>query len=148
MKIAKLSSGFTLIELMIVVAVIALLVGIGYPSYVDHVRKGKRAEAHGALLRGAQLQERFFTDRNRYASQAELAATFGVTAGTTIYSGENPSLATGAYTITVAPANPDTTFTLTATPNAPHTDPDCGNLTLTSAGVRGRTGAAPLNRCW
>lgn len=141
--------GFTLIELMIVVVVIAILVAVGYPSYVEQVRKGKRAEGRSALLRAAQIQERFFTDRNRYATQAELATAMGVT-GATIYSGENPNLASGAYVITVALGAGNTSFTLTATPNAAaaFSDPQCGNLTLTSAGVRSwSTSPANPERC-
>lgn len=141
-------AGFTLIELMTVVVVISILVAVAYPSYQDYVRKGKRAEGKAALLKTAQVQERFFTDQNRYATQAELAPAYGVTAGTIIYSAENPNLTSGAYTITVTPPAPTTSFTLTATPNGTFTDPDCGNLTLTSTGVRDRTGAAPMNRCW
>ena len=147
MRFGKLS-GFTLIELMVVVIVIAILVGIGYPSYQDYVRKGKRAECRGALLRAAQTQERFFTDQNRYANQAEIATASGV-AGT-IYSGDNPNLASGAYTITVALGAGNTSFTLTATPNAaaPFADPTCGNLTLTSAAVRSwATTPANPERC-
>lgn len=141
-------AGFTLIELMTVVVVISILVAVAYPSYQDYVRKGKRAEGKAALLKTAQVQERFFTDQNRYATQAELAPAYGVTAGTTIYSAENPNLTSGAYTVTTAQITGPTDFRLTATPNGTFTDPDCGNLTLTSAGVRDRSGAAPMNRCW
>lgn len=145
MRFGKLS-GFTLIELMVVVVVIAILVAIGFPSYQEYVRKGKRAEGRGALLRAAQTQERFFTDQNQYASTPQLATASG--AGATIYSGENPNLASGAYTITVALGAGNTSFTLTATPNAPFADPQCGNLTLTSAGVRSwATTPANPDRC-
>jgi len=152
MKTMSRYSGFTLIELMTVVVVISILVAVAYPSYQDYVRKGKRAEGKGALLRASQVSERFFSDQNRYANQTELAAAMGVTAGTTIYSGENPNTAANAsYTITVALGAGNTSYTLTATPNAPFTDTGatgCGNLTLTSAGVRGRSGSAPLEKCW
>lgn len=140
--------GFTMMELMIAVVIISLLVTVAYPSYQEYVRKGKRAEGRGALLRAAQTQERFFTDQNRYASTAELATASG--AGATIYSGDNPNLASGAYTITVALGAGNTSFTLTATPNAaaPFADPTCGNLTLTSAGVRSwATTPANPERC-
>jgi type IV pilus assembly protein PilE len=144
----KQTAGFTLIELMIVVAVMAIIVSVALPSYQSHVRKGKRAEGKAALLRGAQYEERFFSDNVRYATQAELAAAYGVTSGTTIYSGENPNTSTGTYTVTVALGAGNTSFTLTATPNAPHADTECGNLTLTSTGVRNQTGTAPLSTCW
>lgn len=138
--------GFTLVELMAVIVVIGILIAIGFPSYQEHVRKGKRAEGKAALLRAAQLQERFFSDNNQYATQAQLAAAFG--AAGAIYSGDNPNSTAGAYTVTVALGAGNTSHTLTATPNGGHTDPNCGNLTLTSAGVRGRSGTAPMNTCW
>ncbi len=135
-------SGFTLIELMIVVVVISILVAVAYPSYQDHVRKSKRTEGKSALLRAAQVQERFFTDQNRYATQAELATAMGA-ASPTIYSGENPSTAAGAsYTITVTPAAPTTTFTLTATPAAPFVDTDCTTFTIDERSVK-NWGTAP-----
>ena len=60
------AKGFTLIELMIVVAVIAILASIAYPSYQDSVRKTRRADAKEVLLEGAQWMERFFTENYRY----------------------------------------------------------------------------------
>jgi type IV pilus assembly protein PilE len=64
----KLASGFTLIELMIVVAIIGILAGIAYPSYIDSVRKGKRADGRAALTSLLQQQERYLTQNNTYAT--------------------------------------------------------------------------------
>lgn len=139
--------GFTLTELIVVVAIIGVLAAIGYPAYNDHTRKGRRAEVKTKLLTVAQRQERAYTDNGTYA--ADIAPLFGLAAGTPIYSGENndPS---SAYVITVAPAagGINTGYTLTATPNGSFSDPDCGTLTLTSTGMKGRSGSAALNRCW
>ena len=143
--------GFTLIELMTVVVVISLLVTIAYPSYQEHVRKGNRAEGKGALLRAAQLEERYFSDQGRYGDITVLRTLFGVAAGGTIYSGES-SAAAGKYTITITILDAgNTSYRLTATPAAASTDTTaggCGNLTLTSTGVRDRTGDKPMNQCW
>ncbi|MDW7601742.1 prepilin-type N-terminal cleavage/methylation domain-containing protein, partial [Stenotrophomonas maltophilia] len=57
----RLARGFTLIELMIVVAVVAILAAIAYPSYSEHVRKSRRAQAKADLVEYAQLAERFHT---------------------------------------------------------------------------------------
>jgi type IV pilus assembly protein PilE len=146
MRISR-SRGFTLIEVMMAVVVVAILAAIAYPSYQEHVAKSRRAEGKSALLKAAQVQERFFTDKNRYATLAELAPASGVTSGTTIYSGENPNVPS-YYTITLTPATPTTTFTLTAEPN-PTTfpDPKCGNFTLTNTGLRGWSSGTNPNLC-
>ena len=147
MKIRE--SGFTLIEVMTVVVVIGILVAVALPSYQDHIRKGKRAEGKGALLKAAQLQERYFSDRNAYAGPADLSTLFG--AGVNIYSGENPNNAGSAYRIVVVLGAGSTSYTLTAIPTASHNDPDvggCGTLSLTSTGSRGKIGDKPMSQCW
>ena len=70
----SLQTGFTLIELMIVVAVIGILSAVAYPIYTDQVRKGKRAEARAGLANLLQQQERYFTQRNTYLAFAAGAA--------------------------------------------------------------------------
>lgn len=152
------TQGFTLIELMIVVVVIALLSTIALPSYLEHLAKSRRAEGRNALLKAAQLQERFYSTFTpapggslRYAnSAAEVAALFG-TAGT-VYSGENPALNTGHYTLTVSfPSGcPDTScFQMNAAPQGRHApDAKCGTLTLDARGNRGKSGTESLEYCW
>ena len=156
MKIGR-CSGFTLIELMTVVVVIAILVVVGYPSYQDHIRKGKRAEGKAALLKAAQQLERYYTDRSTYQWAAtgtvDVAPLVGLAAGAAVYSSENPADANAsAYRITAQAATGAcpviSCFELRATPNAPFVDPDCGFLSLMSTGVRS-WGTTPANaaRC-
>lgn len=106
--------GFTLVELMIVVAIVAILAAIGYPSYTSYVERARRADAQGALTECSARMERFFSDNNSYA-----AATVGDTATSTcsdhapthephanrVYTVSLPSSSTTAYTIRVAPLN-------------------------------------------
>jgi type IV pilus assembly protein PilE len=152
------AAGFTLIELMVVVVVLAILVAVAYPGYQDHLRKAKRAEGKTALLKTAQVLERWYSDRGTYgtspappavATAIDVAPLFGKALTTPIYSGENATDNKSSYTITAAAATlacpVDACFVITATPNAPFVDPVCGSFTLTSTGTRasvGGTGSA------
>lgn len=79
--------GFTLIELMIVVAVIGLLAAIAYPSYTSQIAKGRRAECRSGLLQSMQQQERYYSQYTAYAPFSEGLAT----ARTKAYSGDSPA---------------------------------------------------------
>jgi len=151
----KRAAGFTLIELMIAMAIVAILVRIAYPSYIEHLNRAKRAEGKTALLKAAQLQERNYVASapSTYVDTAGLAALFRSGYGGPIYSGEDPTSNRGYYVITaVAGASGDLRqdFVLTATPNgaANYSDSKCGNLTLTSSGVQGNNGTLTVSDCW
>jgi type IV pilus assembly protein PilE len=104
---AGVPRGFTLVELMMVIAVLAVLAAIAYPSYLDSVRKGRRAEASGALSALQQAQERWRANHALYghlASPADAQTLPGIAATT----------ANGHYTITVSGASA-TGYTATAT---------------------------------
>ena len=140
--------GFSLIELMVTLAIIAIIAGIGYPSYTEYVNRGKRAEGKSALMRAAQQLERFYSLNNCYPSNsancgnaASSANALGAISVKT-FSGENA--ATSAYTLTVTTNAQD--FTLTATPT--FTDTKCGNLTLMHTGAKNKTGTESLQNCW
>jgi type IV pilus assembly protein PilE len=141
-------SGFTLIELMVVVAVIAIITAVAYPSYTEHLVKAKRAEGKTALLKAMQLEERAYTSNGTY--QTNLVPLFGANAAP-VRSGENP--AEGNYDLT-AEADPDLQqgVKITATPRTGvFSDPDCGVLTLNSVGQRtfaSTNGKGTKDRCW
>ena len=129
-------AGFSIVELMIVVAIIGLLAGIGVPSYRDYVNKGKRTEGKAALTAAAARMERYYTQNNCYPSAAcgnptsADSATALTNAGIPGFSGESASKAAYNISLSVTPQ----AFTVTAVPRAPFTDPLCGNLTLTNTG--------------
>jgi type IV pilus assembly protein PilE len=141
----KLSKGFTLIELMITVAIVGILASIAIPSYQDSVRKSRRADAKAALLGLANAMERHFTETNSY----EGAGTTGTPANTgapSIYT--IPPQTASFYTVTINAAAA-TTFTLHAAPTGAQTDPRCGTLTLTHTGARGITSqTGTVAECW
>ncbi len=129
--------GFTLIELMIVVAIVGILAAIAYPSYTNYVRKANRTDARATLLQVAQTLERCYTQYSAYNN-----------ANCTVANGGTVNTPEGLYTIGVVSAA--TTYTLTATPVAGRVqagDARCTTLTLTHAGVRGATGTATAE-CW
>jgi type IV pilus assembly protein PilE len=134
--------------LMIVVAVIGILAAIGYPSYMDQVRRSNRAEGKSALMNAAALQEKFFSNRNTYTtSMVDLG--LGSTAAS--YSTEK-----GYYAISAAACAGGTIATcylLTAQKQGGQNgDTKCATMTLTNTGVKGGSGAqcdcATSATCW
>lgn len=152
----RAQSGFTLIEMMIVAAVIAILAAIAYPSYTAQMLKAQRTEGKAALMRAAQLLERSFTQNGAYPDgTTALGALYGATAGTPIYSNpDNPmSAALGKFEIVYAPAagGAPVDYVLRATPQATAiSDTECPTLGIDERGRRLVSDAvpAPGNRCW
>lgn len=129
------SRGFTLIELMVIVAITGILASIAYPSYAEYVRKGNRAEGQAFLSDTAARQERYYSQNNAYADTI-----------TKLYGESSRSSQTDKYTLSIATNSGDGGYTLTAT--AQFTDARCGNLSLNALGVRGETGTRDVAYCW
>lgn len=137
------SQGFTLIELMIVVAIIAIIASVAYPSYQDSIAKSRRADAQASLLELAQFMERHYTANNQYTVGNNNPVTPPVLPFT-----ESPKDGGAVFYNIDLPVITATTYTLRATPAGPMAGDGCGNLTLTHTGVKGRTGELALNQCW
>ncbi|MGH8808016.1 MAG: type IV pilin protein [Noviherbaspirillum sp.] len=148
-RFANLHRGFTLLEVLVAVAIVGILAAIAYPSYTESVRKAKRTEGRSALLQLMQQLERFYSQRNTYikftsSSTSEDEKKFKW------FSGDNP--ASSAYEISADACAGDTIrncVLLTAKPgtskvDAAFKDPVCGELTLTSTGVKSAAGPD----CW
>ena len=130
------AGGFTLIELMVVVAIVAILVAIAYPSFADAIRKSRRGQAKADMVQAAQMMERFHTQNNTYV-------------GATI-PGQSPATGTPNYVLDVNPVATQATFRIRAVPQGAQTaDTRCGTLTINQAGVKTESGTAPdFSECW
>ncbi len=126
--------GFTLVELIITVAIIAILASIALPAYQGSVLKAGRSDGKTSLLSAAQSMERCFTTTNAYDDPLCIAAIPAT-------SGE------GKYTLAVA--STPISFTITATPTGNQTgDTKCGSLTLDQTGRQGISGTGTVATCW
>ena len=124
--------GFTLIEIMIAVAIVAILVSIAVPSYQSQLRKGRRADAQAFMMDLAQRQQQYLLDARTYATGATAVTDLGTKA---------PATVTDFYTVDIGPAAATTppTYTITTTPIAGKAQEKDGFLELKSDGAKRRS---------
>ncbi len=150
----RLSGGFTLIELVIVIVIVSILVAVALPAYQDSMRKGRRADAKAGLMDAANRQERFMLDRSAYTKDME-----------DLGFGDDPTISEeGHYSIDVDEAatidlcnyafdpndNAPPCYVLTATPvsgGAQADDARCTKFILDSTGAKTAEGSAD-EECW
>lgn len=130
---ARAECGFTLIELMIAVAIVAILMAVALPSYRDSVRKSTRAETQAFLQAVAGRQQQFLVDRRSYAATV---AEVGIPV---------PANVAANYTLSLTvEAGPPPGFTLEAEPRGGQVGERCGTLGIDQAGVK----TAAVGGCW
>ncbi len=134
--------GFTLIELMVVVAVIAILGTIAVNSYRDSVVRANRAAAVGFVLEVANAQERYFLDNRSYAIDSGSTSAIEDTLGMAI-----PDEVADNYTLTVTDPAGSVQYLISAAPKGAQASSDsaCGTLTLNNQGAKTDAGG---DRCW
>jgi len=145
MNIAKHQVGFTLIELMITVAIVAILASVAYPAYQDQLRKTRRGEAKADLMELAQFMERNYTASGRYDVQADLVTATALPFATSPHDG-----GTVYYQISFVGGVPAAqTYTLQAAPQgSQNNDTRCGTLTINQAGTKNKSGTGTVAECW
>jgi len=154
----KHANGFTLIELMITVAIVGILASIAFPAYSSYIARARRADARTQLTQAAQFMQRYYSANDSFqqdrSGNSVADATNGMPSsltrspadGSAIYQ-LNTSIATlGSPTFTVTAS----AYTLTMAPiqGGPAANDGCGMFTLTSTGIRGVTGSIPRDQCW
>ncbi|GHD74828.1 pilus biosynthesis protein [Luteimonas padinae] len=132
---SRVAQGFTLIELMITVAVIAILAAIALPSYTSHVTKTRRSVAQACLIEGAQFMERYYTNKLTYVGAVLPDCSDSGNANFYTQSLVSGSVTAAAYTIETDPKG-----------SQANNDKNCGKMTIDQTGKKTR--ALTLGSCW
>jgi len=132
--------GFTLVEILVAIVIVAILAAIGYPIYTSYVRSSRRSAAITALQRAATAEEKYYASYNVYASSL---ASMNYSSNAV----EVPSATEYWYTLS-ASLDASGGYVLKAAPNGTQTKDDCGTYQLTSTGAKSVTGTESESKCW
>lgn len=139
-------SGFTLIEIMIVIAIVGIVTAIAFPSYRDYTQRAGRADGQAKLMEVMQAQERFYSQNQTYTTNLGAGGLgYGVAANAAVASDER------RYNITAAACAGAIARCVALTADAVGqqvSDTQCGDLTLDSRGTKGEGGTLTVQDCW
>ena len=138
----KQNLGFTLVELLIVVAIVAILASFGFPAYNEQIQKGRRADGKNMIMQLASLQERYRSNFGYYGSLNDLVGSTTLESDEGFYDMTIACLPTAACTA----ASRSQRYTITATASA--TDDYCGNYTYDQSGNITISGSKSVEYCW
>lgn len=131
--------GLTLIELMVALAIAAIVMAVAYPSYLEQVRKGRRAEAQAVLLEATQFMERFSTENLRYDRNRA-----GVAVALPAALAKAPKEGSARFYDVSLKSVSQEAYTLQAVPVGSHASDACGTMTVTQTGAK----SAAKADCW
>jgi len=140
--------GFTLIEVMITVAIVAILAAIALPAYRDQISRGKRSDMQAALVENAGYMQRYYEANNTYLSTGTGANAISPS----LPNSQSPKTGSKNYDFAIdSTATTATTFTLTAAPTGSMSSDKCGTFTIDNLGQRGIKNAVAgqsVATCW
>ncbi len=151
------TKGFTLVELLVTVAIVGILAAIAYPSYTANIQKTRREDAKATLMGLANALERHFTENSSYCDAGTTVAAgcgnagTGDTAAPTIFSSVSPIDGGDVFYNLTINAVTATSYTIRATPAGVQVNDVCGTLTLDQTGTQGVIGqdaALTADDCW
>lgn len=147
----RANRGFTLIELMIVVAIIGILAAIAYPNYQEYIRNAKRADAETALMELAHFMERYYTANGRYVDSSGNALVLPFSEAPKDGSSKSYDLAFATRDVDGDGDTDEPTaskYVIEAIPKGTMANDVCGILTLAHTGAKGQDEDATLSQCW
>lgn len=136
----KAVTGFSMVELLIAIAIVAILVSVAIPSYQRAIIKSRHTDAKELLYTVAHQQQQYFTQNYAYTA---VTGQTGIRVATTS--------SNGYYTLTIAVPDPPSAYSISAVPvpgTSQANDTACGTFTLTSLGVKSVSGSQTSPPCW